>query len=219
MNRRWNLWSALLTAAVWAATAAVYARMPAVVPIHWDIHGGPNGYAPKSWGVFLSPLFMLVMLGLAWALPRISPRRFEVDTFRSTFALGMFLVIALLAYIHVVVLWAGLNRKVDVGRAIIGGLSVFFAILGNYLGKTRRNFWMGVRTPWTLASDRVWNDTHRLAARLLVGAGILGLIITLSPLPSAIAFVTVIVLILAASLFPVAYSLIRYKQLERRGEL
>ena len=67
----------------------------------------------------------------------------------------------------------------DIGRALIGGMFLFFALLGNVMGKVRKNFYIGIRVPWTLASDRVWNDTHRLAAWLMVGGGILGFLLVI----------------------------------------
>ena len=94
-----------------------------------------------------------------------------------------------------------------------------FASLGNVLGKVRRNFWVGIRTPWTIASERVWNTTHRLAAKLFVCAGAIGLVTVVAGLPPMPMFVIVLSTILFASLFPVVYSLYLYKVLEQRSEL
>ena len=68
------------------------------------------------------------------------------------------------------------EATVDLGRAFIAGMFLFFALLGNVIGKVRKNFYIGVRVPWTLASDRVWNDTHRLAAWVMVAAGVIGFV-------------------------------------------
>jgi uncharacterized membrane protein len=87
-------------------------------------------------------------------------------------------------------------------------------VIGNVLGKVRRNFWMGVRTPWTLANDTVWAATHRLAARLMVAAGLLGAMAVWLGVPIAICFV----LLIAALLVPAVYSLVLYKRLEREGQ-
>ena len=91
--------------------------------------------------------------------------------------------------------------------------SLFFALLGNVLGKVRRNFWIGVRTPWTLASERVWIDTHRFSARLFVAIGIAGFLAILAGAP----IVTAVALLLASVLVCVVYSLVHSKRLERRG--
>ena len=125
---------------------------------------------------------------------------------------------ALFAYLHGLLTWAALAGKVDITRAMLAGMLIMFGLLGNVLGKVRRNFYVGVRTPWTLASERVWNNTHRLAARMFVGASVLGFFGALL-LPVEAAVITVLVVIFAAALVPVGYSLVLYKRLERQGEV
>jgi uncharacterized membrane protein len=92
---------------------------------------------------------------------------------------------------------------------------LFFALMGNVLGRIRRNFYMGVRVPWTLASERVWNDTHRLAAWLMVAGGLTGFVMLMAGLPVAAALAVLGVVLVV----PVVYSFVHYKQLERRGAL
>ena len=120
----------------------------------------------------------------------------------------------MLAYIYGAMLWAGLGHRLDAARAILGGVCLFFAVIGNVLSKVRRNFYIGVRTPWTLANERVWHATHRFAAKCFVLAGLLGLVLALAGVRFA-----PIVAILAGALTPAVYSLFYYKQLERHGEL
>ena len=90
-----------------------------------------------------------------------------------------------------------------------------FALLGNVLGKVRRNFYVGVRTPWALASERVWNATHRLAGKTFVAAGLVGLVLTAAGLNGWPTFVSLMV----GAFVPILYSLVYYKQLERSGAL
>jgi len=104
---------------------------------------------------------------------------------------------------------------VDTVKALIVGMMLFFMLLGNVLGKVQRNFFVGVRTPWTLASERVWTETHRLAAWLFAGTGLLGMISVLAGLSIFVP----LGLILACVVAIIGFSLVRYKQLERRGEL
>jgi uncharacterized membrane protein len=113
--------------------------------------------------------------------------------------------------------WNGVHgvKGIDVGRLLVGGIFLFLALLGNVLGKVRRNFYIGVRVPWTLASDRVWNDTHRLAAWTTVLGSLLGFLIVITGL----SMIAAIVVLVVAMLIPVVYSFIHYKQLERRGAL
>jgi uncharacterized membrane protein len=162
---------------------------------------------------------MLGLLGLFVALPWLSPKQFTLDTFQSTYGFIIIVILATMAYIHGLTLWAALAGQVDITRALLAGLLIMFGLMGNVMGKVRRNFWVGVRTPWTLASDRVWNDTHRLAGRMFVGAAVLGLVCLLLPIPLPVISIAALALLLSAALLPVGYSLVHYKRLARRGEL
>jgi uncharacterized membrane protein len=209
----------LLVVGTLAVSLALYPQLPQLVPTHWNIRGEVDGYGNKAWAAFLMPGTMAGLLLLFWAIPWLSPQRFEVDTFRSTFWFVALVITCLLGYIQGLILWAGLSGSVDVTRALLAGVLIMFALIGNVMGKMRRNFWMGVRTPWTLASERVWNDTHRLAAWLFVAAAVMGLICVVLPIPLPAMSITILVLIMSAALLPVLYSLFHYKRLERRGEV
>jgi uncharacterized membrane protein len=221
MTRTYWMIALLILAAVWAGSAWVYPVLPQRVPTHWNIQGQVDGWGDKTWAVFLTPMIMIVFLILFAFLPALSPKPFEVDSFRSTYLYVMVLMALLFAYIQGLILYAtwkevkGAGGLVDTGRLLIGGIFLFFALLGNVLGKVRRNFYIGVRVPWTLASDRVWNDTHRLAAWLMVIGGILGFVMVLVGLPIVLAIVALV----GSLIVPVVYSFVHYKALERRGAL
>ncbi|OYV81510.1 MAG: hypothetical protein B7Z73_18010 [Planctomycetia bacterium 21-64-5] len=216
MTRIYLWFSIGLTLAAWAAASIAYPSLPQQVPTHWNIHGQVDGYGDKSWATFLTPAVMLGLLALFRLLPWLSPRPFTLDTFRGTYEFVVVLVMGLMAYIHALMLWAAYAGPIDVGRALVGGLCLFFALIGNVLGKVRRNFFVGVRTPWTLASERVWIDTHRLAARLFVVAGLAGFVLCLT-IGGPVAFAGTLALIMIAAFAPAVYSLVHYKRLERQG--
>jgi uncharacterized membrane protein len=205
----------VLIAAVVASTVASYPHLPNMVPMHWDAHGNVNGWGPK-WTLFaINPGIMAMTLLIFYVLPWLSPKQFAVELFRSTSLYIMVTMLALLAYIHLLILAASLSWMVDVGRAVEGGICLLLALMGNVLGKVRRNFFIGVRTPWTIANEQVWNATHRFAAKTFFGGGIVGLLAILLHAP----FWLPIAAIFTAALAPVIYSLVFYKQLERRGAL
>jgi uncharacterized membrane protein len=210
--------SLFLVLASWIAAAALYPSLPERVPTHWNIHGQIDGYGDKTWATFLTPALMTLMLVVLRLLPWLSPKQFEIDAFRSTYEFVVLLVVGLFAYINALLLIAARGGVVDIGRTMIGGMCLFFLLLGNVLGKVRKNFYVGVRTPWTLASDRVWVDTHRLAARLFVVAGIVGLPFCVWG-GTVTSFAAPFALIMLAALAPAVYSLLHYKRLQRRGEL
>lgn len=215
MSGKYYLAGMLLTAAVLAATVVAYPRLPSSIATHWNMHNQPNGYSPK-WALFLiGPGFMAGMMLLMYFLPWLSPKNFEVNSFWSTYLQIMLMLVTMVAYFAAVILWAGVGHPLNVGRAIVGGVCLLFALLGNLMGKLRRNFYIGVRTPWALANERVWDATHRFAAKTFVAGGLVGLVLTAAGLNGR----PVIVVLLTGGLVPVVYSLVFYKQLERRGEL
>ncbi len=210
-----------LTAAAWAASIGLYPYLPATIPTHWNIHGQVDGYGPKASTVFLFPVFMVGMLGLFRALPALSPKDFGVDSVRAASAFVMVVVVGLFAYLHGVILLATWQRVThaphpfDLGRALFAGMFLSLGLIGGVLGKVRRNALIGVRVPWTLTNDRVWDETHRLAARTIVVGGLVGFLVAVTGGPLVVAFAA---LILSVAV-PVAYSFVRYKRLEREGTL
>jgi len=215
MKRSHFLVCAGLIALCELATLLVYPQLPESVATHWDADGAANGFSPR-WSLFLiTPALMLGAMILFAALPWLSPRRFEVGSFAPTSSYLMLLIVALLAYVHLVILWKATGGALDIVRAMLGAVSVFLVAIGNVLGKVRRNFYIGIRTPWTLASERVWYATHRLAAKAFFAGGLIGLVIAFAGLPVWL-WIAVIV---ASAAIPLVYSLVLYKRLEKSGEL
>jgi uncharacterized membrane protein len=215
MSRKYYLIGIVLTALVAIATVAVYPRLPDFVPTHWNLHNQPNGYSHKYMLFVFGPGLMVGIMLLMRALPWLSPKNFEVDAFRSSYLQIMLMLVCMFAYFQGLIIWGALGHSMDVGRAVIGGVCLLFALLGNLMGKIRRNFYIGIRTPWSIANERVWNATHRFAAKTLVIGGLIGVLLTAVGVDGW----PLLALLLAAALIPAFYSLVFYKQLERRGEL
>lgn len=190
-------------------TVAVYSRLPDMLPIHWNIRGEVDGWASKQIAVLIMPCANLVILGMMVGLPAISSHKFRIETFQKTFNYIMLVIVAMMSYIHLITLLAGLNPAFPMIRVLIGGIFLFLALMGNVLGKTRRNPWMGVRTPWTMANDRVWDGTHRLAGRLMVAVGVIGGVLAVAGVSPIVCFV----LLTVSVLYPVFYSYVLYKQM------
>ena len=219
MTRFYWIIAILLIVLTTAATAWLYSTLPDQIPTHWNIRGQVDGYGGKS-TLFLFPVLMVGMLGLFAILPALSPRHFEVDTVRSTYLFIMVLTVSLFAYMDGVMLYVvhqtvAKQPTVDLGRAFLAGLFLFFGLMGAVIGKVHRNFYIGVRVPWTLASERVWNDTHRLAGWIWGATGVIGFAMIVLGAPFLAAFA----LLLVSAFIPVIYSFVHYKSLERRGLL
>jgi uncharacterized membrane protein len=206
--------AAAMIVATLVVTALLYSHLPDQIPKHWNFKGEIDHYGSRQ-SVFMLPGFMVGALLLFAVLPWLSPKRFEVDTFRSTYLYLMILVLALIAYLHALILWAAFSRPLNMPRSLMGALFLSLILVGNVLGKVKRNFYIGVRTPWTLASEKVWYATHRFAAKAFVAAGFLGLLSVIIGMPPAVG----LSILIAAALASVIYSLVYYKRFERLGEL
>lgn len=213
MKRMSDVLGFLLVVAAFFAVTVQYASLPDPMPTHWNAAGQVNGWMPKFWGAYLFPLIMAVMWLLFLVLPKISPRGFEMEPFLRAWGVLKVTILALMAYIGVLVLRAARHGGELSPTAIFVALGILFAVIGNVLGKVTRNFFVGIRTPWTLASEEVWYRTHRLAGKLFVAAGLF---------IAAAAFVSIrlwplFVALGIAALVPVVYSYVIYRKLEAPG--
>jgi uncharacterized membrane protein len=203
----------LMTLACGLYSAYVWPMLPDRVPTHWNMQGHADAFGPKITNVVLLPMIMLVFVGLMIALPAISPEKFKIDSFRGTFNYLMLLVLGLMGSIHVMILQATLHGTFNLERGFMVVFFLFWSLFGNVTGKIRRNFWMGVRTPWTLADERVWDQTHRSAARLWTIGGAFGVILSLISIPAWALFTYLMVI----CLWPAAQSYLIYQRLNRSG--
>jgi uncharacterized membrane protein len=188
--------------------------LPDTIPTHWNIKGEIDGYGPKA-TLFLMPGIMVGMILMFAALPAVSPKPFEIDGKQPVYLFMMLVIVGLMGYIHALLMWAAMSPKIDISRALVGGIMLMMALMGNVMGKIKRNLYMGIRTPWTLANDRVWADTHRVGAWWLVGAGLLGFVLSLMALPVWVPLIP----LAPAIIWPILYSYLHFKKLEREGGL
>lgn len=199
-----------------AVSAGTYPFLPPIVPSHWDAAGNVNGYLPKLTNAVLVPVLSLGIFLLMRLLLAVGPRVSNQDP-RTTQRISSLILTGILLFmlvIQIITLAIPLGVPINISFVINLLVSVLFIFIGNYLGKLQRNFWAGIRTPWTLASDIAWERTHRLGGWLFVGAGVLGIITSFIP---ALRIWGVVGLILLVSVILVVYSYIVYHQVETRG--
>lgn len=205
--------SALLVLIAVAVGVWLYPRLPPEVPTHWDFNGNANGWSPRLLAAALPALLVLVVGVLAWVLPLISPRRFEIEPFARTFGTVMLLLQGFLLVIGLCALLTGAGYPVPIG--LIGKFAggVLLMIVGNYMGKLRKNFFIGIRTPWTLASDAVWERTHRMGGWVFVLAGVALVVASFAANPRDVAW-WILAIVAAAVVVPCGYSYVVYRRLE-----
>ena len=209
MKPRVILLCVLMILAMAAVTGYYYRSLPETIPVHWDAAGKVNGYGGR-WQLWLAgPVLMTGMLLFAIAIPWLSPKKFEVQGFAGTYSYIMATVVALFSGIELLMLCAALGVRVEALRVAPALIFLLLIFIGNPMGKVRRNFFIGIRTPWTLASEAVWYATHRLAARLMVASGLLGLVAVWFGAPHWV----LMLLMCAWGLVAAGYSLLLYKRL------
>lgn len=202
---------ALLVAAAAAASVAAWSRLPERVPIHWGISGEVDRYGSRTEALFIMPLTMLAVWGLMRLLPRIDPLRANYAKFAGTYEVVIDTVLAMMLVVHLAVLLGASGAPASVTIVVRFAVGAMLIVLGNVMPRTRQNWFIGVRTPWTLASARVWEKTHRLAGYMFVGLGLL--VIATVPLAPQIGMP-----LLAGGMIVVALCTVAYSYLEWRKE-
>ncbi len=139
---------------------------------HFDVQGDPNGWSSRLLASILVPAIGLLLLGAFTVLPRIDPRRANYALFNPTYWTIVNAVMILLAAMHVIVLGKALGWTIDMGEVASLGVGGLFVLLGNFMTHIRPNWFMGIRTPWTLSSDTVWRKTHRFGGVAFAIAGV-----------------------------------------------
>jgi uncharacterized membrane protein len=208
-----NLVCAAFIAALIGYIVYIYPDLPDPMPTHWDAAGRANGFMSRLSGVlaFASiPIFGVLLFKI---IPVISPRGYRTDLFADVVNALMVGVVVFGSVIGVVALNAALGSGVNINTAVFVSIGLLLIFMGNYMGKFRKNFFIGIRTPWTLASDEVWVKTHRLGGWCFVAAGIVMLVSAFAKGDS----IWIVLLVVGFALIPVVYSYFAYRALEGFG--
>ena len=163
----------LIVAVAFIASAVVYASLPDRMPTHWNLQGEVDGWSARSWGAWMIPLMITLLWAMMRWLPSIDPRGSNYVKFSGAFDAIMIAVMLFMLGVHAIILRASLGYPVALDRVMPFGIGLLLIVIGNLLPRARSNWFVGIRTPWTLSSDRVWEKTHRFGGRLFVVGGIL----------------------------------------------
>ena len=191
--------------------------LPDTVPIHWGMNGQVNGYGPKWVNTFLLPLISIgiyvLIRGLIAAGPRLGGRQATAANLQVAKVIIAGIILFMLV-LQLAIIAQSLGFGFDITTVVMLAVSVLFIFIGNYMGKMRRNFWMGIRTPWTLTNSVVWERTHRLGGWLFVAVGLIGIVCSFIP---SLRLWGIVVPILVVCVFLYIYSYVIYQQ-ETKGE-
>ncbi len=160
-----------------AAGLLLWNQLPDQMASHWNVNDEVDGYMPKFWGVLLMQLITLGLFGLFLIIPIIDPNKANIAEFRESFNLFIVLFVVFMLYVHALTLaWSLGYTGFRLSTMLLPAMGLLFIFIGFMLRRAKRNFFIGIRTPWTLSSDTVWEKTHQLGAILFMASGVLAFI-------------------------------------------
>ncbi len=207
--RKW--YPVLIIALAFATSIVAYGHLPDPMPTHWNMRGEVDDYSSRLVGAFLMPLIMIGIAALIPVLPKIDPRGGNYRKFDTAYFTIMNATVTVMFFIHLFALAAALGIGVSMGRMIPAAVGVLFIVIGNVLPRVRSNWMVGIRNPWTLSSDRVWERTHRVGGYLMLILGVL-LLVSGPFAPANVTFGLVAGGALAVGLGITAYSYVIWKR-------
>jgi uncharacterized membrane protein len=211
--------SALVVVTMLGVAYAVGSSVPGDLPLptHWGIDGEPDAFSDK-WTALLLPAFITAGLSLLfYFLPVLEPRRQGLERSQGLYLWGWASLLLMGSVLQFAVVSLALRWGLHANHLVVGGVGLMLVMIGNQLGKSRSMYMVGIRTPWTLASEEVWIKTHRLGGKLMVLAGLLMAAAALLPIPSGPLMAVAGTAIAVSAGVPIVYSFLLWRR-ERRAQ-
>lgn len=212
MKIKWT-WSDALIFILMLIPIAVLWHVYPMLPQRLAVHFGPNGangFQDKSSFTWETLGLLVVMSVILKFVPLLDPRRHNYDKFAGVYEMVRVMFVLIMGGAAIYLVYYNLGHHWNVKAFTFGIVGIVIIVLGNFMGRIRSNFFVGIRTPWTISSDEVWRRTHRLAGPLFMAAGVVALVAIL--LPDPISTVILVCAIAIATLLPTVYSFIVYRQ-------
>ncbi len=187
----------------------LYPQMPETMASHWNSRGEVDGYMPRFWGVFLMPIVSFVILLMFLLIPNIDPLKKNIQKFRKYFDWFILLLMIFLFYIHGLSLYWNLGNVFNMTVMILPALGILFYYIGILTENAKQNWFIGIRTPWTLSNKKVWDKTHKIGGKLFKIAGVIALLGLLLPDYS---MWLILAPILALVIYVILYSYLEYQK-------
>lgn len=212
-------WLAIIILAIpFIVISLFWDKYPNQIPMHWDFSGNIDKFESKFPGLFFIPVLNIVLYLMFLAIPKIDPKWKNYNLFKKGFQTIKLSLIMVFMFLFMVVTMVSFGMKLDVMYAVIMPITVLMAILGNVMGNLRQNYFIGIRLPWTLNNEQVWNITHRMASHLWVWSSII-MFVLIVHLPSLIIKYVFWIYIAEIVLIPSVYSYIVHQRIVKNEEV
>jgi len=189
-----------------------YPLMPEKMAFHWNARGEVDGYTAKFWGLFLIPLVSLGVFLLFLLIPEIDPLKENINKFRQYFDRFILLLTGFLFYLYLLTILFNLGLGFDFVKMLVPAFGPIFYYAGVLIEHAKQNWFIGIRTPWTLSSETVWTKTHQLAGKLFKISGLISLFGVVFPNYSL--FFVLLPLILS-TIYLIVYSCFEYQKIDK----
>lgn len=184
-----------------------------VIASHWNSEGEIDSYMSKFWGLFLFPLILVGVYLLFIVIPIIDPLKKNIEKFRGYYDLLIVIIMLFVFYVFILAIVANLGYSFNMTVMILPVIGLLFVSIGSIMKKLKRNWFIGIRTPWTLSSDVVWKKTHELGGVLFKVVGVLIVLGIFAPMKYLLWFILVPVLTMVILL--VVYSYLEYRKIKK----
>jgi uncharacterized membrane protein len=208
MKKHWYFFLLIIISigiSLWA-----YPQLPDQVPTHWNAAGEVDGYSSKLFAVLFGPILLTSIYGMLLGVVKIDPRKENYQKFAGVYRVFVNVTSTFFVAIHIAVIFSGLGYRVHMDWIANIGLGLLFMILGNYLPKVKANYFIGIRTPWTLANETVWAKTHRFGGKVFFIGGVM--LIVSAFVTSTFRVFLLISSIVFIAIVPMVYSYFVYKK-------
>ena len=186
-----------------------YNELPVKMASHWNAQGIVDGYSSRVFNVLFFPLLEIFLFLLLTYVPKLDPKKKNIKLFESNYSLFISIMMIFMYIVQLQVFLWNIDIKVPIETSMPILMGILFIFVAHLIQSAKQNYTIGIRTPWTLASEKVWNKTHALGAKLFRVGGILTFLSSLIPKYS---FISIFAFILAPSIYLFIYSYLEFKK-------
>jgi len=190
----------------------LYPQMPEKMASHWNAQGEVDGHISRFWGLFLMPLISIGLFFLFVAIPKIDPLKDNIKKFRKYYDIFVLLLIVFLFYLYLLTIFWNVGVRFSMVQLLVPAFGILFYYCGVLVENAKRNWFIGIRTPWTLSNENVWNKTHKLGGKLFKVSGIIAF---LGMLFEKLALWFVLVPVIVTAFYTIIYSYFEYQKEEK----